>query len=244
MKACLVVLGLITQMLVMSSNAAQIEVGPMVRSISVNGSAEVRATPDRATVRMGVQAEAKTAAEAQEQVNKTLNGVLERLEKLEIRRRDIQTSTVHLYPVYASEEQLRRPGGEREVTGFRAEHTLQVRLADLGKVSEVLDAAVQAGANRIDGVSFELENDLEPRLRALEMALKDGRNKARVMAEEMGLRILRVHQVSEGGGGMIPLESRAMLFDRAQGGFAIQPGQITVTSSVSITFELAADPGR
>lgn len=82
----------------------------------------------------------------------------------------IQTSTIRLHPLYREENPIKSSPAERDAIGFRAEHTLEVTLTDLGQVGEILDASLAAGANRIESVSFELQNDVEPRLSALRMA--------------------------------------------------------------------------
>ena len=204
------------------------------------GTAEVFAKPDRATVRLGVQADDNNAADAQSEVNKIMDQILEALAKKRITRPMIQTSAIRLHPIYGEHDQRRLPTAQRKVTGFRAEHTLEVTLTDLGRVGEILDAGTAAGANRIESVSFELKNDLEPRLSALRMALKDARAKSRAIADELGVEIKSVYQVSEDGTGVIPFGSEIMSFDRAQAPTSIEPGRMKITASVTVRFELSA----
>lgn len=68
--------------------------------------------------------------------------------------------------------------------------------------------------------------------------LKDAQVKARAIADELGVEISNVHQVSEGRTDGIPFESRVMSFDRAKASTSVEPGRVQIAASVSITFQL------
>jgi uncharacterized protein len=117
---------------------------------------------------------------------------------------------------------------------------VEITVTNLAQLGKIVDSCVQAGANRIEGVSFELKNEREAHIRALRAAVEDARAKAEAIAKELGVSLTGVQQASEGGGRVIPL-ARTMTFERAAGSAAtpVVAGQIQVTASVNITYDLS-----
>lgn len=208
------------------------------RTLQVNGSAEMAVPPDRATIRLGIQADAKTASEAQNKASQVMSRIVGALEKAGIQRAKMRTSLLRLEPTYPDPKFSRGPESSNEPNGFRASNTLQVTLQDLTLVANVLDTALEAGANRIDTVSFDLIDDVEVRERALRRAIKNAQQKARAMSDELGMKLGAVETAQEGGGGIQPLMmSFAGTAFRAAAA-PVQPGEITVSASVTLTYKL------
>src|SRR4051794_16140134 len=124
--------------------------------LTVSGSGQARVSPDEATVRLGVLAQAPTAREAQDRVNRAANAVLEAIRKAGVPAERIQTTGLSLGPQYA---QGRPDSQGPRITGYQATNTVNVLLDDLAKVGPVIDAGLAAGANNLDGVEFGLRND-------------------------------------------------------------------------------------
>lgn len=208
----------------------------------VQGQGEVRTAPDEATVRLGVTAQAESADAAQRQVNRVAHGILEAVRALGVEERGVQTSQLSLYPVY-SERQRRLPQGDEasdpEIVGYRASNVVSVRLTDLAKIGPVIDGAVAAGANEVQGVDFGLRNDLAARNRALTQAVTEARVKAEVMATALGLGLGPVIEVSEGGAVVQPRMVSGNLAMRAESMSApVSPGELEVRASVTVVFGL------
>ena len=123
---------------------------------------------------------------------------------------------------------------------YRASNTVQVEVDDLKKVGDVIDAGMKAGANRIEGVSFDLKDDTAARENAIREAIKEARAKAQTMAAALNVKLGTVHQVQEGGVHLV--RPQMMAYDRAVAGAAaatpVQPGQVHVQASVSVTYRL------
>jgi len=210
--------------------------------IAAQGIGEVRVAPDRAVVRFGVQEQAPTAQKAQGAVNDVMAKVVAELKKLGVPANKISSDRINLYPVYAQQ----RPGEydqEPRVVGFRASNTLRVELALGGKdpaVGKILDGAIGAGANSIEGVSFQLADDGPQRLKALRLASEDARTKAATIADALGGKLGKLREASEGGVSVGPIQPMMMKMDMARSaGTTVEPGEITVTASVSLRYELA-----
>lgn len=219
-------------------DAAHIERPP---TLTVGGQGEVAAPPDRATVRLGAEAQAADAAAAQSTVNATMQKALAEIQRVGIPERAIQTTGLNLSPVYAPRE----PGQEAElprVIAYRASNSIQVQVDDLARVGKVIDAGVAAGANRLQGVSFELQNDLPQRTRALTLAAQEAKTKAQTIAAALQVELGQVREITEGGVSVIPRQenfaaSRMMAMDAAP--TPVQPGEVRVQASVTVRYEIA-----
>src|ERR1700738_196885 len=123
-------------------------------TISVTGEATVSVAPDLAQIDGGVTSEAKTAREASDANNAAMGKVLLALKGAGIAEKDYQTSRLSLQP----ENAPNRAGGPIAVVGYRASNRVTVRLRDVTKLANLIDAMVSAGANDIGGISFKVSN--------------------------------------------------------------------------------------
>jgi len=207
-----------------------------VSELHVSGVAEVRLDPDLAQVRLGVTEEAPVAGDAQAAVNQVAQAILDAVEALGIDSNEIQTSRLTLHPVYEHGER-RKP----KVVGFRASNTVSIRVHDLTLLGPVIDGAVSAGGNEVQGIQFLLEYDDSARLQALQQAVAEAQGKAQAMAEALGQPLGRVLQAQEGGAQVRrPMYQEAMVM-RASAADASTPvaqGKVTVSATVNLVYQL------
>lgn len=214
-------------------------------TIAVNGEGTVHVDPDRARVRLGVEREAPLARDAQAETNRIANEIMAAMEDLGVAGEDIQTSRLSLYPVYG-DPSPDRPRGEPEVTGYRAANTVSITLDDLGRIGAVVDAAIAAGANRVEGVEFELSDATDARGRALAAAVDDARAKAEAIADALGVALGRIVETAEQGVSAppVPFMARteaAMVQDVST---PVAAGRVRVTASLTIRYAIdEPDPG-
>lgn len=162
-----------------------------VKTISLSGYGSASGQANMATLTVGVQIERDEASDAIDENAALMTAVIEAIKSLDISEDDIKTVSYSVYPVYDWEL--------KQVTGYRVTNLVQVRISDLDMVGEVIDAVSDAGANRIEGVSFGLSDDIAEQLKldAYRDALKDAAEKAEVIAEALGLELTGVLSVSE-----------------------------------------------
>ena len=211
-------------------------------SITVQGRGEVSAKPDRASVRLGAEVQAENAKDAQAQLNELMNAAIKAVKDAGIPEKSIQTTGLNLYPVYSNPRP--RPVGaqteEPRITGYRASNILQVQVDDLDLVGKVIDAGIEAGVNRLEGINFGLKNDLSHRQRALESATIQARQKAEAIARAMDARLGKVQAVIEGGGEISPMQprfARMAAMDMAES-TPVQPGELQIQETVMVTFDI------
>lgn len=209
---------------------------PEVPALTVSGTAEVRAAPDEATVRLGVVRQAATADEAQQQANRTAQAIQAALTQAGVNREQVQTAGLTLQPVYAPQ----RPNAQDEprIVAYRASNMVTVRLDKLSVVGQVIDAGLKAGANQLDSLQFELRDELPARRQALAQAVLQAREKARAIAEALEVRLVKVLEVQEGGLVVRPFYEQRAVMAAGEAGTPVSPGQVNITATVTLRYQI------
>ena len=206
----------------------------------VTGEGEAMAAPDIIMLRLGVEAQAATVSEAQQQAAEAMNGVMEALTDSGIKEKDIQTYRFSIQPVRRWDRQT-----EQEIlVGYRVSNMVLARIREIGKAGGIIDAVVEVGGDlvRIDSISFDID-DLTPFYEeARGEAVKDATAKAKQLAELAGVKLGKPIYISEGGGYTPP---RTMYMERAVGMPApevsptsISPGEMQIRLTVQMVFEI------
>ena len=232
------VLGAVFSFFVSQAFTQSVNPLPDVPVVTVQGTGQISARPDRASIRLGAEVQADTAAKAQSEVNALVKKALAAIKDAGVSEKNIRTTGLNLYPVYS---QQRRSTGNDEprVTGYRASNILQVQVDDLDLVGKVIDAAMEAGINRLEGLNFEIRNDLPFRREALSAATQEAKNKASAIAQSLGMSLGKVRTIHESGGvtPFAPQFGRMASMAMAES-TPVQPGELQVEGTVTITFEL------
>lgn len=211
--------------------------------IRVSASADVSIQPDHAVVRLGVLAEAPDAASAQNQVNETMQRVLDGMRRIGMPEQTLKTEDLSLYPVYGNQPYPQRGEPQQpKIVGYRASNVVSVEVAELARIGEVIDAGIEAGANQLQGISFGVRNDAGARAEAMRLAVEEARIQADAIADALGMRIVGVREVVAGEYGVrppMPYAEQRLAADIAA--TPVQPGQVDVTANVTVAYEIARD---
>ncbi|MFP2927363.1 SIMPL domain-containing protein [Pyxidicoccus sp. 3LG] len=168
-------------------------VDPLVRTIRVEGTGEVKAQPDEAFIDLAVETLAPTAKVAGEQNAKKMEKVIAALTSAGIARRDIQTRNYSVYPDYAPPAPHEQ---EPKLRGYRVSNTVSIHVTELSRVGSLLDQALAAGANRVDQVRFGLSREDAVQGEALRQAVARARKSAEVLAAALNVKLGAVLDVS------------------------------------------------
>ena len=163
-----------------------------MRTTHTTGTAVIRVQPDKAAVRLGVQSFALTPRESQAQNAGTVKAVLQAIRDQGIPPQDIGTDYVSLRPEYDD-----RQRGPRQIVGYWTDNALVVTLRDVDKLSQVLRAALEAGATTVDDVTFSTTRQRELRDQARAMAIQAAMEKARDLAGAVDLSVGEVQSIGE-----------------------------------------------
>lgn len=205
--------------------------GSPVRQVTVVGTGEAKATPDRATVQLGVQSEAATAREALTANSTSMAGLVEQLTQLGIAANDIQTSNFNISPTYSDDG--------RTVSGYQVTNMVSVIIRNVQGAGDLLDKVVSAGANTIYGIGFSIDNPQALQAAARDAAIADARARAQAMATAAGGSVGQILTLSETIGAPPPvLMQRAEAAMAADAAPPIQAGEQAVSAQVQITYEL------
>jgi len=206
--------------------------------LAVVGEGKVDITPNNASVDLGIVTnEAKSVDDAQIQINKVNNAIVENLTQLGINKSDIKTSNYSIMPNYDYTK-----GGAGTITGYNGNTTVTVKVKDTSKLPDVIAAATKGGANQVMGTNYSVESPEKYREQARNKAISNAKDQAQKLASELGIRLGKVTNIVEttNDKGPVPMlyKSEAMSMG---GGNApspdLQPGTQTITSSVTLYFE-------
>ncbi len=207
--------------------------GEPLRTVTVSGTGQVRIQPDYALVRVGVQTEAGMANAALTANNEQMQSLLEALRQAGIAAEDIQTQTVQLQPRY---DQPGPQGGSPELSGYTARNVVQVRVDNLDNLGRILDQAIQAGGNTIEGIQFEISNPGELLDQARQEAFNEAQRQAEQLAGLAGAELGQTLTIQESGGG--PPRPLAETTFAARADVPIEPGTQTVEVTILGTWRL------
>lgn len=204
--------------------------------IEVSGAATVEAAPDMATVRIGVGHQAKTAAQAMDLTSEAMSAMLTRLTDLGFEARDLQTSGLSLGPIWSNRSSS--SDGPEQV-GFEASNQLAVRVRDMDRLGEVLDVLIREdGANRLNGISFDVQ-DRAPLLdQAREMAVAEARRKAELYAGAAGVDLGALIRLSDLPGGARPIDEPVMMEASMARAVPVAGGEVSVSANVTMIFAI------
>lgn len=208
-----------------------------VPTVSVSGHGQVNVPPDTASVSIGIDVIQPTLAEAQEQATAQATTLIEALKAAGIADEDIQTAyfSVNILRDYSEN------ADPTQITGFEIMNQLQLTVRDTDMLGDLLDEAVNAGANSINGVTFYVDDQTAAASEARKLAVEDARTKAEELAAAAGLTLGPVVSIAEGTVSPMP----PPMYGGAGGGMAkaeaavpVQPGSSTIAVDVAMTFEL------
>ena len=213
---------------------AQMAVEEAPRQISVTGTGRVDLAPDMATVMIGVTHQDKAAGAAMQQTSDAVAAMLERLAGLGIAARDVQTTALTLNPVW---RETPAQQGQPMPWGFEASNVVTLRLRDIAALGKVLDALVSDGANRLDGVTFGLQDPEASMDEARRRAVADAQRKATLYAAAAGVTLGQVISLSETGMATPRPQMLEMAAMRADS-LPVAAGEVGITASVQMVFAL------
>jgi len=207
-------------------------------TIEVVGHGEVRVTPDLALLDFAVETHAHTAEQAARGNAKLSDKVKRAIQSKLGDKGKLWTVGYNLFPDYSNP----RPGDETpKVIGYRATNSVHVETGAIDLAGALIDAAVAAGANRVDSINFGLRDESKARNEAITKASKDAQAQAQTLASALGVKLKAVFRAStEGGQRPIPMMARSESFAASaiNAPTPIQPNEVTVPATVSLSYEI------
>lgn len=210
--------------------------------ITVSGEGEVFAVPDIAEFSFSVVEEKDTAKEAQDVATEKINSAISFLKKEGIDEKDIKTTSYNVYPRYdyIPCTEFRCPKGNRELSGFEIRQSISVKVRNTESAGALLVGIGEIGVSEISSLIFTNEDEDVLQREARSKAIENAEEKAKELAKDLGVRVIRIVGFSEGGGGSPRFfDSQMVKLESAGGGIPeIPTGENKITSFVTITYEI------
>lgn len=215
------------------------------RLITVTGDADIFVEPDEVVITVGIETDNMDLKIAKKENDMSAKRVIGIAKKNGIPSKHIQTDYIHIEPRY------KHRYDKREFLGYFVKKNIVITLRQIENFEKVLGDILLAGANYVHGIQFRTTQLRKYKDKARSLAIKAAKEKATMMAAEMGQKIGRPQMISESHSGWMPYSSwgRRLKGFGAQNvtqevvggsgsGSAFAPGQIKVNAKVSVSFKL------
>src|SRR6185503_1575216 len=216
--------------------------------VSTSGTATVKVDPDKVTVTIGVDTQGLTAEEAATKNAELMDKVIAALKELGVTDDQISTSWYNVYPIYDYRsppciEIYPQPpdcASKIEITGYRASNSLSVTLDADEEVGRVIDSAVKAGANNVNGVYFFVSEERQQEIREglIKQAIENARSRADKAADAVSMNITGVKSINLNDV-YFPVFYKDFAAESTGASTPILPGQQQVTMTVQVTFVMS-----
>jgi uncharacterized protein YggE len=205
-------------------------------TLNLTASGDVMAAPDKATITLGVQTEAASAAQALQANAEQMTRVMAALRRAGVAERDIQTAQLNVNPKYVYEQN--QPA---RLTGYEASNQVAITVRDLKRLGPTVDAAVGAGATNVGSIAFGFVDPTVVEDEARLEAVKALQAKAELYAKAVGRPILRLVSLSEGAAFSPPVPMAEVMVTGAKRMAAtpVSVGEMQVRIQVTGVYELA-----
>lgn len=209
------------------------------KTINTKGQAILKILPDEASVRVVIETLKPTAEASKNKNAEITDKVYAALYKINIPREGIQTEYFNIF------EDIEWTENGSKSNGFKTQNTLKIKTTEFKELGKIIDAVVNAGATRIEGIDFDLSDAKKKDLKkqALGEASKDAREKAEAIADGIGAKIVGIISISDVNYDYnpYPVFARPMMADEAVKQVAnteISPQKLEVAANIEVTFEI------
>jgi uncharacterized protein YggE len=220
---------------------------PATDTITVSGEGQATIAPDVARVSFTVEHTSSTVAEAQTATTNQANAAIAYLKDQKIADKDVKTLSYNIYPQYAypnpcsAGQMCPAYVGTPKITGYQVSETIQVTVRDLAVVGTLLGGLGKLEVQNLNGPNFALDDSTAGYNAARADAIAKAKSQAKVLADELGVRLGKIVNFSESSGGY-PVAYGMMAGKAMDSAGSATPnvpvGENTYNASVSVTYEI------
>jgi uncharacterized protein YggE len=204
--------------------------------ITASGTGTVYLNPDVAYVYIGVQTKSKDVGEALNENNVLANAINQKLQEMGVEAKDVQTSAFNIYPTPSEYG----PNGEVVSNDYVVDNTVYVTVRDLQKLGDILDAVVRAGANSINGVTYDVLDKDTAYNEARQMAIDNAKKTANELSSAVGVKLGKLIYINVySSGSAVPLyDVKGYGVGGGAGSVPTSSGQLVLTVTADLTYEI------
>ena len=231
-------------------------------TISFSGHGEVTAAPDIANIYFTISKDDKTIKDAQTAVAAIEKKALDLLKEKGVADKDIQTAYASFNPKYEYQNAVCLPTpmgvrtdgttvssispsycppGKQVLIGYTASESITVKIRNIDSVGDIIQGLGTTGVSDLNGPNFAIDKEDALKVEARKKAIDDAKAKAKVLAKDLGIRLVKITSFSENGNYPIMYAEKSMAMDSAGSAPApavIPKGENTISSDVTITYEI------
>lgn len=212
-------------------------------TITVSETGEIYAKPDLALTTFSVVTEAKTVNGAMSDNTKNMNAIISVMKDEGIKEEDLKTTNFSISPRYewqkVETEIYPYPPGKRVLVGYEVRQSLQVKIREMAKIGDIIQGAIDAGANQVGNLQFTIDQKDELKKQARGQAIDKAKLKAKELASQLGVSLVRITHFSESG---VAPRFYGLMREVAEGIGGevpqIETGENLISVTVSITYEI------
>lgn len=202
------------------------------RTITVTGYGEVEVTPDTCNLNLGFRTMDADLAKAKADMTAKMDSLVTALKQFNISEADIQATQLYIYPNYSTSND-----GKTTMQGYDVSRSITVVFKDLTKTDAILDAAIKAGANTFNGLSFSYSREKALQQDALTEAINDAKLQADYLANRFDVKRGAAFKISTGQqNSYLRNEGMALKAEADSGGGGYTPGKIKISAQVEVSF--------
>jgi uncharacterized protein YggE len=158
----------------------------MQNTISISGEGKVTAVPDIANISIGLTTEKSKVAEAQAENTKIMNEIIAAIKQYGVGEKDVKTATYNINPKYSW------LNGKNEISGYTVYQSVDIKVRDLKKISEIIKVAGEKGANQVGSLTFKVDKEEQLKEQARSIAIDEAKKKAEILAKQLGVKLGKV----------------------------------------------------
>lgn len=219
------------------------------KTFSVQGEGKVETKPDIAKFSVSVFTEgsATALADTQSKNAEKTNAVIAFVKEKGVTEADIKTTNYSIEPKYTYPKCIYTSVDtvcpSQQLVGYTVRNTVEVKVRDFTKISDLMSGVVAKGANDLSGPNFDIDEPENVKAKARELAIQKAKDKAEAIAKAAGIKVGRIIAVNEDSSGYYPLTNyRSAKMDSAFATGAAAPsmeaGSQEVTAQMTLTFEI------
>jgi uncharacterized protein YggE len=179
-------------------------------SINVQGEGEVQVKPDLGMFSFSVRAEGKDAAEAQSKSAEKINAIIAAMKEGGVEEKDIKTTNYNLAPKYKYTDNVCAwgqycPPANPVIDGYEVSQMVEVKVRDLAKAGDLISKAGEKGATDMSNLQFTIDDEKVFKAQAREKAIADAKERAKALAKDLDVRLVRMTGYWEDQGGVYPM---------------------------------------
>ncbi len=237
--AAILAVGLVVVSLVLALAHKEQEPYGQQQILTVMGTSEMSVAPDKVDMYIAVETTMPTAKDAQAKNAEAINKVMADLAAAGIKQTDIATDSYTIYPKEQWSDKLQKS----ELVGYTAVNVLKVTTSNTADAGKYIDAAVNAGANRIDRIIFGLTKEKEKQVAAelLELAGSNAKEKAASIASTMGISLGKVASISESNYNVAPVPiyyGKDLSYAGGAESSSISPRNIEASAYITVAYKI------